>query len=92
MVNLSHVEKVLKKEEFEVLMDKILNDYGVDSYRISRNLWMNNKDLLQLSSCKHIVGLHSFSHPTNINQLDTNNQRIHRNKISVESLRKLFMM
>jgi len=68
-------DKVLKKEEFEVLMDKILNDYGVDSYRISRNLWMNNKDLLQLSSCKHIVGLHSFSHPTNINQLDTNNQR-----------------
>lgn len=56
-------------------MDSILANYNVDINRISKNLWMNDRDLVALNSNNHIIGLHSFSHPTNIAQLDFNNQQ-----------------
>ena len=63
-------DRVLKKREFETLMDKMLTDHGVDTYRISKSIWMGDEDLLMLNSFNHVIGLHSFSHPTNMKQLD----------------------
>ena len=68
-------DKILNRKEFENLMDGILDDYGVDINTIAKDLWMNDHDLRKLSSNDHIIGLHSFSHPTNIAQLDINKQQ-----------------
>ena len=68
-------DKILSRKEFETIMDNILADYNVDINRISKNLWMNDRDLVVLNSNNHIIGLHSFNHPTNTAQLDINKQQ-----------------
>ena len=67
-------DKVLSDMEFGTIMDNILCDYNVDINSISKNLWMNNRDLETLNSNDQIIGLHSLTHPTNIAQLDFNTQ------------------
>ena len=68
-------DKILSRKEFETIMDNMMTDYDIDINIISKSLWMNNKDLLKLYSNNHIIGLHSFTHPTNIAQLDINKQQ-----------------
>ena len=67
-------DSVLKTYEFQHIMDKMLEDYSVDVKKIAKNLWMNKKDLLGLNSKNHVIGLHSFSHPTNMKLLKFNEQ------------------
>ena len=67
-------DKILSSKEFETIMDNILGDYNVDINRISKNLWINNRELVKLNSNNQIIGLHSFTHPTNMAQLDINKQ------------------
>ena len=67
-------DKILNRKEFENIMDNILADNNIDINKISKNLWMTNRDLVALNSKDHIIGLHSFTHPTNMAQLDINKQ------------------
>jgi len=67
-------DKVLSDEEFKTIMNNILGDYDVDMNTITKNLWMNDEDLVTLNSNAQIIGLHSFTHPTNMAQLDVNKQ------------------
>jgi peptidoglycan/xylan/chitin deacetylase (PgdA/CDA1 family) len=60
--------------EFGTIMDNILGDYNVNINSISKLLWMNNRDLETLNSNDQIIGLHSFTHPTNMPQLYFNTQ------------------
>ena len=66
-------DKILRKKKFETIMDKMLSDYSVDIDEISKKLWMCDENLFTLNSSNHIIGLHSFSHPTKINKLDVKN-------------------
>ena len=68
-------DKILSCKEFETIMDNMIADYDIDINIISKNLWMNNRDLVTLNSNNHIIGLHSFTHPTNMAQLDINKQK-----------------
>jgi len=63
-------DQILGREKFQAIMDRILFNYKVDIDDISKHLWMDNDDLLNLSLTGHIVGLHSFSHPTDLKSLD----------------------
>ena len=45
-------------------MNSILASYGVTHKELSKYLWMVNDDLKELSDQQHIIGLHSYSHPT----------------------------
>jgi peptidoglycan/xylan/chitin deacetylase (PgdA/CDA1 family) len=42
---------------------------------LSDSLWMRNEDLVELADAGHVVGLHSYSHPTTLNQLTLEDQR-----------------
>ena len=68
-------DKVFSSKEFNTIMENILGDYNVDINSISKNLWMNNRDLETLNSNDQIIGLHSFNHPTNMAQLNINKQQ-----------------
>jgi peptidoglycan/xylan/chitin deacetylase (PgdA/CDA1 family) len=41
----------------------------------SDSLWMRNEDLVGLAGAGHLVGLHSYSHPTTLNMLTLEEQR-----------------
>jgi peptidoglycan/xylan/chitin deacetylase (PgdA/CDA1 family) len=57
-------DRVLGREKFTSLMNSILASYGVTHKELSKYLWMVNDDLKELSDQQHIIGLHSYSHPT----------------------------
>lgn len=42
--------------------------------KIINNLWMSEEDIRNLGSEGHVVGLHSYNHPTNIGNLDYDQQ------------------
>ena len=68
-------DHILVRKEFECLMDRILAQHQTTPHEISGSVWMTNEDLLMLDSFDHVIGLHSFSHPTNMKQLDAETQK-----------------
>lgn len=81
-------DKILSRNEFENILDTILTDYNIDIDKISKNLCMANRDLAVLHSKGQIIGLHSFTHPTNMAQLEINkqHQEYMRNKDHILSI------
>lgn len=57
-------DRAMNPQEFETIMDVIIADYGTGLAELSNGLWMSNENLMHLSERGHIVGLHSYSHPT----------------------------
>lgn len=62
-------DKVLGKMAYEDLMLEMMAASGYDLATARRHLWMNENDLLSLHLNGHVVGLHSFSHPTELRLL-----------------------
>jgi len=67
-------DKILGKENYEKIMDSILEEYGLAKNDLAKNLWMSNQDLKRLNSGGHLVGLHSYSHPTALAELSYQEQ------------------
>ena len=60
---------VLGLQRYEIVMDRMLENYNIDISSFTLNLWMEESHLQDLHSRGHIVGLHSHSHPTSMAQL-----------------------
>src|SRR3989338_1136201 len=67
-------DRTLGRKNYEKLMDSILEEYGADKSELAKNLWMSNQDLKQLSDNGHLIGLHSYSHPTTLADLSYQEQ------------------
>ena len=52
----------MSEREFDVVLAK-------------QNLWMSEQDIITIESKGHIIGLHSYSHPTQISKLDHADQK-----------------
>ena len=61
--------ELLSKEEFENIIDKIIEDRGVILQEIAKNLWLSNQELKILSEKGHCIGLHSYDHPWQLSAL-----------------------
>jgi peptidoglycan/xylan/chitin deacetylase (PgdA/CDA1 family) len=46
----------------------------------SRNLWMSNENIQELHRSGHIIGLHSYSHPTTLHTLTMKEQELEYEK------------
>jgi peptidoglycan/xylan/chitin deacetylase (PgdA/CDA1 family) len=66
---------VLGRQEYEGIMDEMIQEHGVDRDELSKDLWMSNAQLRYLNDQGHMVGLHSYSHPTTLAGLSYANQR-----------------
>lgn len=55
---------VLGKEKYFAIMDTMVGRANLDRQVLAKLLWMQDGDLKRLASCGHVVGLHSYSHPT----------------------------
>lgn len=67
-------DHILGPEYFGLIMDQLMQKNGVDPEGLSEELWMNNDDLVGLSGAGHVVGLHSFSHPTDLKSMSIDEQ------------------
>ena len=53
----------------DLMLDK---DFDIDVAK--QNLWMSEQDLINLDNQGHLIGLHSYSHPTKISKLSKADQ------------------
>lgn len=67
-------DQVLTREEYNMLMDQMLDYYNYNREARKDVLFMNKNDLIHLREEGHSVGLHSKSHPTNMERLKYNEQ------------------
>ncbi len=84
-------DKLLKKEEYEEIMFKLVEKKKYDIEKDKKNLFFDREDLKNLESLGHVVGLHSHDHPTLIEKLsyaDQNNQYTRNQSIVSKILNK----
>lgn len=67
-------DRVLADQDYGRLMGMLMADQRYDLERAKPRLWMGGEHLRQLDQDGHIVGLHSHSHPTTIDDLDRDGQ------------------
>ena len=65
---------LLKKEEYEDIMFKLIEKKKFDLEKNNKNLFFDQNDLKNLESLGHMVGLHSHDHPTLIEKLSYTDQ------------------
>jgi peptidoglycan/xylan/chitin deacetylase (PgdA/CDA1 family) len=59
-------DRALGKEKYFAIMDAMVARANLDRQVLAKLLWMQDEDLKRLASSGHVVGLHSYSHPTQI--------------------------
>jgi len=68
-------DRVLGKERYEQIMTMLMRQHRFEPREIMSKLWMSNAHLKALEADGHLVGLHSYSHPTTMHMLDSEAQR-----------------
>ncbi|MXQ12894.1 polysaccharide deacetylase family protein [Microvirga makkahensis] len=60
---------------FEIMDQMIANDAGFSVQEAAKSLWMSDAHLIDLDRKGHVIGLHSFSHPTAMGALSREKQQ-----------------
>ncbi|MEA5088404.1 polysaccharide deacetylase family protein [Solidesulfovibrio sp.] len=68
-------DDVLGPERYCSIMDEMVASIGMDIKSVAKKLWMTNEQLKTLKSQGHVVGLHSYSHPTRLSAMAVSLQR-----------------
>ena len=81
-------DQVLGVEKYKSLMIDIMQRKSFDIQAASSLLWMKDENLNELHKEGHLIGLHSYSHPTQISQLTIAEQQgqYRRNMEDLEGL------
>ena len=82
-------DQVLKKKYIRIMMDMI-NKSNFSIKKCKKKIYMNRNDLKKLKKDKQVIGLHSHSHPTNIDKLSISKSKeeYKKNKKFLEKLLK----
>ena len=57
-----------------MIMDTLIQESKINLEKIYKNLLISEKDLKKINKEGHVIGLHSYSHPTNFSALSYKNQ------------------
>jgi peptidoglycan/xylan/chitin deacetylase (PgdA/CDA1 family) len=68
-------DDVLGPERYHLVMGEMLAASGFNGGAIAKQLWMTDEHLLNLHDEGHLIGLHSYSHPTRLAELSRGKQR-----------------
>jgi len=68
-------DNVLTTAEYNEIMQEMIDNKKMLVENIINLLWMNSNEIKNLSKNKHVIGLHSHSHPTVINKFSYDNQK-----------------
>ncbi len=67
-------DQVLGPEKYEQMMFQLMNHKGFFPESVLADLWMSEDNLKDIASRGHLVGLHSFNHPTQMSKLSYQEQ------------------
>ena len=81
-------DRVLGKKKYEKIMLRMMCDLNFNIDEVVSQLWMTNQHLSELFGDGHTIGLHSYTHPTLIEQLTFKQQQIEfeKNLCHLESI------
>jgi peptidoglycan/xylan/chitin deacetylase (PgdA/CDA1 family) len=65
---------VLKESKYHKVMEKIIQSFDMKWTDLGKDLWLTADHLKELDSQGHCIGLHSFSHPTRMEDLSADGQ------------------
>jgi len=68
-------DDVLGEDRYQTVMTALMTSHGFDGASVVDKLWMTNENLRTLHDEGHVIGLHSYSHPTRLSSLSTKGQR-----------------
>ena len=68
-------DEILGKQLYDEVMQLLMTERGFDPTGVMAKLWMNEQNLRDLQADGHTIGLHSYSHPTALHNLDIESQR-----------------
>ena len=66
----------LTTDQYNLVMRDLMLSKGFDINAAKENLWMSEQDLINLDTQGHVIGLHSYSHPTKMSKLSKAEQDI----------------
>jgi len=66
-------DEVLGPKPYEEIMDRMI-EREISLESLSRSLWMRDRDLEELTAGGHVVGLHSYSHLTRLENVSDDEQ------------------
>ena len=67
-------DQFLGNEKYMDVMFQLISDKGFDINEAKKNLWMREDELLKIHENGHVVGLHSYTHPTQMSKLPVDQQ------------------
>ena len=59
-------DKILTSKEIFQIYKNLFKKFKFNEKKIVKQLWISKKDLKRIVNDNHVIGLHSFSHPSNI--------------------------
>lgn len=81
-------DQILGPDHYENLMLKLMEESEFYPQEIIGDLWMSESNVKEIAARGHVVGLHSFSHPTQMSKL-THDEQLHeygKNYLHLSSL------
>lgn len=66
---------LLGPDRYDAVMAQLISDRGLTLAELADGLWMTRENLAYLTSLGHVVGLHSHTHPTRLEDLSPVRQR-----------------
>ena len=81
-------DRILGPAAYYDIVDAMMEAAAFDTAAAVRSLWMVPDDVRRLAAAGHVIGLHSYSHPTTLADLPPTEQRREyaRNKEQVEAM------
>ena len=67
-------DEILTKDEYCIIMDTIIQESKINLETVYKKLWISENDLKKINKEGHVIGLHSYSHPTKLSYLSYKNQ------------------
>jgi peptidoglycan/xylan/chitin deacetylase (PgdA/CDA1 family) len=68
-------DDVLEPARYDAVMTSMIKSSGFDGAGIAGKLWMTDGHLRTLHAEGHVIGLHSYSHPTHLSALSPESQK-----------------
>jgi len=67
-------DQYLGHEKYTNLMLELISEKNFDINEVKKKLWLREDELLKIHESGHVVGLHSYSHPTEMSKLTLEQQ------------------
>lgn len=68
-------DRVLEPMEYQAIVQGLIDEKGISMAELCDHLWLNENHLTSLHAEGHVIGLHSYDHPTNLASLTEQEQQ-----------------